>query len=336
MNFLIIGLGGIGQRYMRLLSKNFKNSRIFALRRNKNYYEIKDNLVINKNTNIIKKYKIKEISSLDQLSDIELNLAIITSPTSKHLDYLKKLIDLKVPVLVEKPISNDYSKAKKIINYAESVNSIIQTGYMLRFNPAVKKIKKLIDNNFLGKIHNITVDIFSFMPGWHPYENYENLYASKKKLGGGVMLTESHEIDLILWLFGMPKVAFSINSRTSNFKIDVEDTAASVLKYNTKEKNFLVTINQCFTSKFQKRSIKIYGQKGLLELDLIKNCIWYNKKNKRKKIFISKNLKRNDLFLSQINYFIKFINNKIDNNSKVLDTGLNTLFLINFLKKPNG
>ena len=67
MNFLIIGLGGIGQRYMRLLSKNFKNSRIFALRRNKNYYEIKDNLEIKKNTNIIKKYKIKEISSLDQL-----------------------------------------------------------------------------------------------------------------------------------------------------------------------------------------------------------------------------------------------------------------------------
>ncbi len=332
MNVLIVGLGGIGQRYLRILKKNFKNTNIYALRSSNNNFEISDNLVVNHSIDIVDKYDIKALRSIDEIRTINLDFAIITSPTSKHLRYHRVFAERKIPLLIEKPLSNSYSDAIKAFNYSKSNNNIMLTGYMLRFHPAVKKFKKLIDTSYLGLINHITVDTFSFMPGWHPYENYKNLYASKKKLGGGVMLTESHEIDLIIWLFGMPKKALSINSKISSFKIDVEDTAASILKYDSKDNKFLVTINQCFTSKIIKRSIKIYGQKGLLELDLINNCIWY-KKNKLRKIFIAKNLQRNDLFLSQINYFIKFINNKIGKNSKVLDTGLDTLFLINSLKK---
>ena len=259
----------------------------------------------------------------------------MASPTSKHLDQLKRLSDFKIPVLVEKPISNSFKKAKKTISYAESRNNIILTGYMLRFNPAVIEFKRLIDSKFLGQIYKISVDIHSFMPGWHPYENYENLYASKKKLGGGVILTESHEIDLLVWFFGIPNKAISLNSKTSNCNIDVEDTASSVLKYYSKDKNFLVTINQCFTSMTIMREIKIYGPKGFLKLDLINNCIYYETKQKLKKLFSINRLNRNDLFLSQINYFIKCVNNKMNNKNKILDSGLQTSYLLSLLKKSN-
>ena len=62
----------------------------------------------------------------------------------------------------------------------------------------------------------------TFMPKWHPNENYKISYASKKNLGGGVVLTCSHEIDLATYLFGNVKKvnAFKIKNR---MKMNVED-----------------------------------------------------------------------------------------------------------------
>ena len=335
MKILIIGLGGIGQRYLRILKKNYKNSIIYSIRSSKKNYEIDDNLKIDKNVDIMKKYQINKINDIKDIKLLQLDFALITSPTGKHLEYLRELISENIPILVEKPLSNSYSKAKKIIDYAHSLNVIILTAYVLRFHPAVKKLKKLLDKNILGKIQSVSIDIFSFMPGWHKYEKYESLYASKKELGGGVLLTESHELDLLVWLFGMPNRAMSFSNKTSSYNINVEDTAVSIMEYKDKYKNFLVSINQCFTSKLIKRSIYFYGEKGSLELNFVENSIYYDNLRNKKKIFSLKVFKRNSLFLNQIKYFNNLIGNKIKRNDLVLDNGLDTLNLIEMLKNNN-
>ena len=69
---------------------------------------------------------------------------------------------------------------------------------MLRFHPQSIKIFNIIKNKkSLGTIYNASINVNSYMPNWHKYENYKDLYASNKNLGGGVILTECHEIDLM-------------------------------------------------------------------------------------------------------------------------------------------
>ena len=51
----------------------------------------------------------------------------------------------------------------------------------------------------------------SYLPDWHPYENYKESYAAKKELGGGVVLTSIHELDYLYWLFGKINDVFSIS-----------------------------------------------------------------------------------------------------------------------------
>ena len=65
-------------------------------------------------------------------------------------------------------------------------------------------IKDIIDHKKLGRISSVEININSYMPDWHPYESYKEYYVGKKELGGGVVLTEIHEIDFINWLFGKP------------------------------------------------------------------------------------------------------------------------------------
>ena len=48
------------------------------------------------------------------------------------------------------------------------------------------------------------------------YEDYKKSYASKKELGGGVVLTCIHEIDYMYWLFGDIKEVFSLTGKFSD------------------------------------------------------------------------------------------------------------------------
>ena len=78
-------------------------------------------------------------------------------------------------------------------------------GFNLRYNECYKYIKKLNNKTFFGKIYKVDLFNGEYLPDYHPYEDYRNSYASKKNLGGGVLLTQIHELDLILSLFGKPK-----------------------------------------------------------------------------------------------------------------------------------
>ena len=52
----------------------------------------------------------------------------------------------------------------------------------------IKSIKKFLDTNELGQIFSVIAENGSYMPDWHPGENYQISYASNKKLGGGGLL----------------------------------------------------------------------------------------------------------------------------------------------------
>ena len=62
------------------------------------------------------------------------------------------------------------------------------------------------------------------------YINYAESYASKKELGGGVVLTQIHEIDYLIYLFQDIYFQDSMVGKFSDLNIDVEDIAFSLLK----------------------------------------------------------------------------------------------------------
>ena len=89
-------------------------------------------------------------------------------------------------------------------------------------------------------------------------------------MGGGVLLTEIHEIDLAIWYFGMPKSVVCIGGTYSDVGMDVEDTVRLTLDYT----NFSVQINLTFWQKHHERTLSISGEEGFLswnqDSDLLK------------------------------------------------------------------
>ena len=90
---------------------------------------------------------------------------------------------------------------------------------------------------------------------------------SSKKLGGGVLLELSHELDYLKWIFKNLKVSFKINKKISNLKIDTDD----ILNLTGKINNSILQLNLNFFLKYQ------IGQLKLMDLDSLKGDLIKNK-----------------------------------------------------------
>jgi predicted dehydrogenase len=314
---LIIGLGGAGQRHLRIIRKNNKKIKIFILRKKNKTPLLSKKFKPIYNSILEKKFKCKNLSEKEALKE-NFQIIIIANPTSLHLSSCLKFINNTNFFLVEKPFSNKFQESENFLNkYKKKV--IFFTGYQKIFDPIINIYKKkLFDKKNIKKIYFRN---FSDVRKWHPYENYRNLYACRKNLGGGVVLTECHEINYIYELFGLPKSVRCFPGRKIN-NLDVEMSAIIVMKYI----KFYAIIELNMMSKKIQRNCEIISNKKTIFLDFNKKCITLINKKKISKI----KLKFNDDYNFEKQW--KYISNMYK-NKKIKKTNYKTFSMIKLLKK---
>ncbi len=261
-----------------------------------------------KNINLEEKYNICCFSTIQDTASFKPDFAIVANPTSLHVATAKELVNQNIPVLLEKPISDSDSGLDVLVQIAKSKNIPLMVGYMMRFHPCAIKLIKYVDENVLGRIYNIIVNVNSFMPAWHHYEGYNEFYAGRKDLGGGVVLTEIHEIDLLHTLFGMPKKLTALGGKRSGLDIDVEDTVSVLMDYEKDNQLFSATLNMCFVQRTPLREFRIMGENGSILWDIARNMIElcdYVNDNFQKDTFDP--FDRNNMFRDQLTHFIKCV-----------------------------
>mgnify|MGYP003981019741 FL=1 len=267
---LFIGLGGAGQRHLRLFRENLPNVDLIAYRSANKTPLLNSDFSVNQNESIEDVYQIKIYNNLKEVLALKPDLVVISTPSSMHLEYAQLCASKGINVFVEKPISNSLEGLQTLRDTVERNNVAIQVGFQRRFHPHLSKVKEIIKSGRIGQVLTVNFTVASYIPRWHPYENYLDLYACRKELGGGVLLTEIHEIDLAIWYFGMPKSVVCIGGTYSDVGMDVEDTVRLTLDYT----NFSVQINFTFWQKHHERTLSISGEEGFLswnqDSDLLK------------------------------------------------------------------
>ena len=71
----------------------------------------------------------------------------------------------------------------------------------------------------MGKIVKVNSKASSYLPDWRKNKNFRKSVSSQKKLGGGVLLELSHELDYLLWFFKDIRSVSSFNSIFFSFLI---------------------------------------------------------------------------------------------------------------------
>jgi len=338
VNILIIGFGSIGQRHFRNIKKIFKGKINFFLLR-----KIYKTPILTKNNNVKKNQIVstKSISYIKNLNDIKikkinLQAAFICSPTSFHIEQLNWLIKNDINTFVEKPLSNNFKGLSKLKKINKKSSAITMIGYQMRFNPLINFLSN--EENFfkfIGKLNFVEIKNGEDVRDFHPWEDYSKSYTSKKKLGGGVTLSQIHEFDYFNLIFKKYKIVEckSLILKTSNLKIDVDDTSSHLLHLRRKNENVICVINLNFYENPKTRTIKFVGDKGCLIANLNRNHITIFKK--KKKIIKKFNFKKNDIFINELKYFFNCIKKKQKKHELDINHGINNLKFVLNLKKKN-
>ncbi len=203
----------------------------------------------------------------------------------------------------------------------------VMIGCNFRFHECIKKIKELLDKNIIDKIISVKVECGSYLPDWHPNEDYRNSYAAQKELGGGVVLTCIHEIDYLHWFLGQVDSVVSFSGKYSDLELNVDDLSTALLKF---KRNIIAELHLDFFQRKEFRSCKIIGKKGTIYWDSDNNLVKLFDINENKWMEILKisNYDRNQMFMKELDYYLNCINqnkepmNNITESKEVLKTAL--------------
>jgi len=295
---LIVGLGSIGKRHLRniLAIENTKKLEIIIYSK-----QTKSYLSNHKN--------IKIFDTLDKCLLEKPDVGFITNETVHHIPIAIKLAKVGLDLFIEKPLSNKISNVKTFSKIVKTKKLITLVGCNLRFHRCINEIKNLIDQKVIGDIISVKVECGTYLPDWHPNENYSKSYASRDDLGGGVVLTCIHELDYLFWFFGETQEVFSITGKYSNLKITASDLSAIILKFKN---NIIAEVHLDYFQKPEARSCKLIGTKGTITWDSLSNevNIYDFKKSKWKSKLKIKKYDKNEMYVKELEHFIQCVNKK--------------------------
>lgn len=250
--FLILGLGSIGQRHARNL-RQLGARRILAVRTGLGMRPVPDELGIEAYADLN--------SALAQKPDV----ALVCNPTNLHRQSAQQLIDAGLDVLVEKPISNTLAGVEELVASAARHKRILGVAYPLRNYPYVRKVRDWLGEGRLGAVRYARAAVGQYPPAWTPQYDYRQSYAVRRELGGGAVLTFIHEIDMLLYLLGMPDAVTARTRHVSNIETDADDLAEIILEYPSGVGS--VHIDYVQKSPIRSRYLQLVGEDAALWLD---------------------------------------------------------------------
>ena len=319
MKVLVIGYGSIGKRHIKNLTK-LPNLELFV--------------VTNRTTDsFLKKSNCKIFKTIEDAIQVKPSFAIICNVTSLHIKSSLLLAKSGIHLFIEKPLSNSLNHINDLLFECEKQKLITQIGCNLRFHPSIKKVKELLLKKKLGEIISIQIENGSYLPDWHPDEDYKKSYASKEKLGGGVILTCIHEIDYLYWFFGNILEVFSFSGNYGNLDIDSEDISSILMKITQ------TSIAEIHLDYFQQPTVrggKIIGTLGTVIWNIEENTVkLYNNKTKKwANVLKLINYNSNQMYLDELTHFIDCVKNKKFTINPIFN-GIQTLKIALAIKKSS-
>ena len=309
MKVLVVGLGSIGQRHVRNLRALLGTSvDILAYRTRRLSPIVGDDLTIAANEDLEGKYGIRAFGDLDEALDQGPEVVFVCNPTSLHLPVAARAARAGCHLFLEKPISHTFEGVDELINIVNSHGLVAAVGCQLRFHPCLRRLRTLLSERAIGNIISARAECGEYLPAWHPYEDYRSSFAARADLGGGVLLTQVHEFDYLLWLFGMPQRLFAVGGHLSSLEIDVEDTATVLMDIVVENRSIPVYVHHDFLQMPFRRSCAVVGDQGQITIDLRRGVLeWTGADGAVRAREAVPEFDRNWLFLEEMEQFLRSI-----------------------------
>ena len=255
-NILKIGLIGCGRISLQHLAaiNNFKNQiQLVAV----------SDINKEKARKVGQKYNIPfYINYRNLLKKRDLDLVVICAPNGLHYPIGIATAKAGKHALIEKPLALNLREADDLISMFKTEKRELFVVMQVRYNQALRRLKKVIQDGNLGKIYNATLTI-----RWTRPQSYFQAvsWRGTKSLDGGALLNQGiHYIDAFQWILGRVKSVYGVVDRVAH-NIETEDEAFSLLRFKNGAYG-LVEFTICAYPQNLECSITVLGEKGTVKL----------------------------------------------------------------------
>jgi predicted dehydrogenase len=306
MKILIAGLGGIGQRHLRNLRTLLgAGAEIRAVDPRRNIPVLTDQLQVEAGATLEAKYDLHIYPDLEPALAWKPEVVFVCNPTSEHVPTALLAAQAGCHLFIEKPLSHSLGQVDELINLGESRSLTAVVGYQMRFHPCLQRLHALVQEKKVGWILSVRAEIGEYLPGWHSYEDYRQMYASRQDLGGGVILSQIHELDYLYWLFGLPRSVYALGGHLSSLEVDVEDTAEILMGYDVDGRSFPVSLHEDYLQRPPRRICEVIGDKGKILVNLAALSVdMFDGEGKQVEATSHSGFQRNQMFLDELKYFL--------------------------------
>jgi predicted dehydrogenase len=234
-NAVVVGLGSIGQRHVRVL-RELGHAVATVSRRSGGDH----------------------VSIADALHETRPEYAVIATETSGHAEALGELTaaGFRGTVLVEKPI---FSHVGPVPDYPFAHLSV---GYNLRFHPVVTALAERLRGR-----QAITVSAYvgQDIRDWRPGRDHRNTASATIAAGGGVLRDLSHELDYLLWLFGPWRRVAALGGSSGARQLEVDDHINLLLEMQGSQ---AVQVHMDYLDRPGLRKIRVNLEDETIEADV--------------------------------------------------------------------
>jgi predicted dehydrogenase len=245
---------------------------------------------------------------------------VIASPPAFHPSQLKKL-PAGIPVLCEKPLGISWETVRDL----EDLQSRVLLTYTYRWWPPVVEFRKRLLEGSIGKVRHLRFTMSAHLADWHPWEAYQDFFMSSKELGGGALLDESHFVDLLIWILGMPEKVYAQVEKISDLDISSDDNVDIVATFPDGTR---ATLHLDLYGRPHERSIRATGETGTLWWSYEENALKQAATGEANWINTNFQCERNEMFMAAAREYLTLLKNPQRLPSCTIKDGLAVLKVI--------
>lgn len=289
---LLVGLGSIGSRHLHNLRYLCPGARIAVLRRP------------GADADEARAAGADEVMhSLQDALAFAPDAGIVASPAPYHVEVAYTLALAGIPLLIEKPLAEELASAAALVCLCCENSVTLAVGYNLRFLPSLRSVREQIAKGAIGEVFSVRAEVGQYLPDWRRGTDYRQGVTARAQLGGGVLLELSHEIDYLLWMFGMPSKVTAVGGRSGQLDIDVEDIVELTMQY--KQPWRLVSVHLDMLQRRPYRRCRMAGTQGSIEWDALADAVHLDSlQEKAPRMLLGVTLTdKNDMYIDELRNF---------------------------------